>query len=149
MKKFSESIKSCLNVNATTYLTKKRFCVNCRNHGVKIIVSGHKNNCLYQQCVCPLCLLSGHVKTVSVLERKNHRQMESNKNEKRKATSDQNGKDKKNESLRTSVNTLLDETFETTNFDAHLNLNEFKDAFLKIDYDLPLKDLGWISPTEF
>lgn len=53
----------------------KRFCVNCRNHHIKIPITGHKKNCLYKHCLCEYCALTNHVKIVSLKERKIHRQI--------------------------------------------------------------------------
>lgn len=53
-----------------------RFCVNCRNHHIKVFVSGHKNKCNYKDCECVLCSLTNHVKAVSLEERKFHRHID-------------------------------------------------------------------------
>lgn len=53
-----------------------RFCVNCRNHGKRIAVSGHKKNCKYQMCSCSLCILTKTARIISLMERKSQRQMD-------------------------------------------------------------------------
>lgn len=57
----------------------KRFCVQCRNHGKKNQVTGHKFNCPFQKCDCDLCNLTNYVKTVSLKERKFHKELDRSK----------------------------------------------------------------------
>lgn len=54
----------------------KRFCVNCRNHGLREEVTGHKNNCPFQLCACECCPLATLVKVVSLKERKFHKELD-------------------------------------------------------------------------
>lgn len=54
----------------------KRFCTLCRNHNIKVPVTGHKNECSFASCDCILCQLTNHVKIVSLKERKCQREME-------------------------------------------------------------------------
>lgn len=53
-----------------------RYCVNCRNHGLKKIISGHKSSCLFRECCCFLCCLTERARTVSLQERKLHREID-------------------------------------------------------------------------
>lgn len=53
-----------------------RFCVSCRNHSIKVSVTGHRNVCPFTGCKCELCKLTNKVKFVSLKERKIHKQMD-------------------------------------------------------------------------
>lgn len=75
-----ENLKQVVTMKAskkdTTNIKKlTRYCVNCQNHREKNPISGHKNKCLYKDCGCKKCTLTNHVKVVSLLERKNHKQI--------------------------------------------------------------------------
>lgn len=56
--------------------TFARYCVNCRNHGEKISISGHKSACKFRECHCELCALTERARIISLQERKLHRELD-------------------------------------------------------------------------
>lgn len=62
-----------MNVQLTQ---SKRFCVNCRNHGLKNLIVGHKKLCKFSSCRCYYCHLTLEAKVLSLQERKTHRMID-------------------------------------------------------------------------
>lgn len=58
------------NLSENTEKKVKRSCGRCRNHGLKIALTGHKSKCPYKTCACLMCNVTTRSNLLNMRERR-------------------------------------------------------------------------------
>ncbi|XP_065673840.1 uncharacterized protein LOC124806106 [Hydra vulgaris] len=100
-------------------------CSRCRNHGIKNALKGHKQTCLFKECVCMKCLISADTQKNTADRIALYRQLV--RAEKMRKTEFHSSKsDFKKESAESISNSNIDNSSTAKYKDVYIDLNDSK-----------------------
>nr|XP_047122680.1 uncharacterized protein LOC124806106 [Hydra vulgaris] len=101
-------------------------CSRCRNHGIKNALKGHKQTCLFKECVCMKCLISADTQKNTADRIALYRQLVRAEKMRKTEFHSSNSANFKKESTESISNSNNDNSLTAKYSDVYIDLNDSK-----------------------